>query len=190
MRICRRPIERISREENMVFRKSGWWMIVVVLVLGLFLLNGCGDKKSEQKKAGDVTKMTFKDGAGKEVNVNVQGGKIQIEGQGSKTEMTETSTWPAEMFPDVPQFTFGRIERVIKAAEEGGMRKFNIFYVNVEDGALNKYADMLRKNGWQVSHTQMDKSGILNGQKGNLGLNFPYNMGKRDGALLVYSVKN
>jgi len=105
--------------------------------------------------------------------------------------MGATSTWPPEMFPDVPQFTFGKIRRVIKSAEQGGMQKFNVFYVNIEDGALNKYADMLQKSGWQVSHTQMDnKGGMLNGQKGNLGLNFPYNMEKRDGALLVYNVKN
>ena len=54
---------------------------------------------------------------GNDVDVKMQGGKIQIEEKGSKTEIAETTTWPQEMVKDVPKFTAGKIQRVVKTHE-------------------------------------------------------------------------
>lgn len=44
----------------MVSEKRWIAMMVAILTLSLLLVNGCGDKKSEEKAAGDVTKKESK----------------------------------------------------------------------------------------------------------------------------------
>jgi len=82
----------------------------------------------------------------------------------------------------------GRIERVVKSQEEGGMRTFNIYFIDLEGDTLNGYAGVLKKNGWQTRVMQAgDKGGMLNAQKGKLGLNFAFSLKKKNGTLVVFS---
>jgi hypothetical protein len=174
----------------MVYGKSRLGITAVVLVLGLFLLGGCGEKKSKEQKAEEAARVILKDSTGKDVNVKVQQGKIEIEQQGVKSEITQTSTWPPDMFPEVPQFTFGQIKQVHKFREQGGLVKFNVVYGNVESDALNKYANMLKQYGWQLNIIQTDgKGGMVTGQKGKLGISMPFNMEKKEAVLMVYNTK-
>jgi len=169
----------------MEFKNSWVRFMMAVLALALFLMNGCSGKKSEEQ----IAEKIIKESTGKDAEVKMREGKIEIEGKDFKSEMSETTVWPADMFEDVPEFAFGKIERVLKSTEETGMRKFNIYFVDVEQDALGKYADALKKSGWQARVMQMgDKGGMLTAEKGELALNFPFSLEKKSGTLVVYSM--
>ena len=174
----------------MISEKRFIGAVAVVLALGLLPVSGCSQKKPEDKAAEKMMEEVLRKSTGKDAHVNVEKGKVEVEANGVKTEMSETSFWPPEMFKDVPQFPSGKIERVVKSNEEGGKKKFNIYYVGIETDAVKKYADLLKKGGWQTEVTQMDKGGILNAQKGNMAVNFPYSLEDKSGTLLVYDVQN
>jgi hypothetical protein len=168
----------------MVSKKSRAGFIVAVLAFGLSLMNGCSGRKSEEKLAEGIIKGT----TGKDAEVKMEEGKIEIERKDFKSETAKTKVWPPDMFKHVPEFTFGRIERVHKSAEEAGMRKFNIYFVDVQQDALDKYADVLEMNNWQARVMQMgEKGGMLTAQKGELALNFPFSLEKKNGTLVVYN---
>jgi hypothetical protein len=168
----------------MVSEKRWIGIMVAILTLGLFLMNACSKKSPEERMAEKALKAT----TGKDADVKMQGGNIQIEQNGSKTEIAVTATWPAEMFTDVPRFTAGKIERVVKSHEEGDIWKFNIYLVDMSSGALKDYSDALKEKGWQTNLIQMgDKGGMLNAQKGKLGLNFPFSLEKKEGTLCVFN---
>ena len=99
----------------MLSEKRWIGIIVAILTLSLFLFNACSDKSTQEK----MFEKTLKQATGKDVDIKMQGDKIQIEEKGSKTEIAKTTTWPPEMFTDVPQFTAGKIERVVKSHEQG-----------------------------------------------------------------------
>jgi hypothetical protein len=169
---------------KMGLQKTRVGIILVILPLTLFLVSACSDKNSQEK----MTEKVLKQATGKDVDVKVQGGNIQIQEQGSKTEIAATSTWPSEMFVDVPKFTAGKIERVVKSQGQGGMSKFNIYLVNISGDDIKNYAGALKEKGWQTDLMQMgDKGGYLNAQKGNMGINFGFSLERKDGMLAVYN---
>lgn len=168
----------------MMLKKTLTMFMAAVLVLGFAILTGCGKKKSEETMAEKIIKAT----TGENVNVKMKPGKIEFEGKDSRHVIEETSEWPADMFEDVPQFAFGQIERVSKG-DEGGMRKFNIYYKNLEGGVAEKYADLLKENGWEAHIIQeANQGGMLNAQKGKLAINFVFSLEKKEGTLIVYNV--
>jgi hypothetical protein len=170
--------------------KKNWTVIMVAaLACSLLVLTGCGGKKADEKTAEKMAEKVIKETTGKDVDVKVEEGKIEFEGKDFKTEIAETAAWPSDMFEDVPQFTLGKIERVNKTQEEAGMKKFNIYFIDFEEDAVKKYADILRENGWQTNLMQMGaQGGMLSAQKGNLALSFPFSLEKKNGTLMVYSV--
>ena len=162
-----------------------WIEIMVAFpTLSLFLVNACSEKSSEEKMA----ERALKHATGKDVDVKMQGDKVQIEQNGSKTEIAETTTWPPEMFKDVPKFTAGKIERVVKSHEEGDKWTFNIYLVDINGDDIKNYAGALKEKGWQTDLMQMgDKGGYLNAQKGNMGMNFGFSLERKDGMLAVFN---
>jgi hypothetical protein len=168
----------------MVSEKRWIGIMVAILALSLFLGSACSEKSSQEKMAEKVLKHA----TGKEVDIKMQGGNIQIEEKGSKTDIAETSTWPPEMFSDVPKFSAGKIERVVKSHEQGGMSKFNIYLVNINGDDIKNYDGALKEKGWQTNLMQMgDKGGYLNAQKGNMAMNFGFSLDRKDGMLAVYN---
>jgi hypothetical protein len=160
------------------------WIIMVFLTLSLLLFNGCSEKSSQEM----MTEKALKQATGKDVDVKMQGDKIQIEQKGSKTEMTKTTTWPSEMISDVPKFTAGKIKRVVKTHEAGEVWTFNIYLDGINGDDIKIYADALKEKGWKTNIMQMgDKGGSLNGEKGTMGINFMYNLEKNDGMLAVFN---
>ena len=168
----------------MVSEKRWIGIRVAFITLSLFLVNACSEKSTQEK----MTEQILKQATGKDVDVKIQGGKIQIEEKGSKTEIAETTTWPPEMFKDVPKFTAGKIERVVKSHEEGDKWTFNIYLVDINGDDINKYAGALKEKGWQTDIMQMaDKGGYLNAQKGTMGMNFGFSLERKDGMLAVFN---
>ncbi len=161
--------------------------MVAILTLSLFLINACSQQSSEEKMAEKALKLA----TGKDVDVKIQGGKaqkVQIEQKGSKTEMEETTVWPAEMIKDVPQFIAGKIQRVIKTNEDGGIWTFNIYLADINGDDIKSYAGVLKEKGWKTNIMQMgDKGGSLNGEMGTMGINFMYSLERKDGVLAVFN---
>lgn len=158
---------------------------VCMLVVSALLLGGCG-KKSEEKVAEQMMEKTLKDATGKDVDVNIQGKDIKIEGPDSKAQISETNVWPPDMFEDVPQFTAGRIEHVTKSQAEGN-QTINIFFADIQGDALKNYAAALKEKGWQVQLTDMGKSSMISAQKDKLGMNVSFNAEDKKGLLAVFS---
>jgi glutathione peroxidase-family protein len=162
------------------------WIVIIVffLTLSLFLVSACSEKSSQEKMA----EKALKQATGKDVDVKMQGGKIQIEEKGSKTEIADTTTWPPELIKDVPKFTAGKIKRVVKTHEEGSMWTFNIYLVDINGDDIKNYAGALKEKGWKTDIIQMgDKGGSLNGEKGTMGINFMYSLERKDGMLAIFN---
>ena len=158
-----------------------------IMIVSALLLGGCG-KKSEEKKAEETMENMLKVATGKDVEVDIQGKDIKIEGQDSKAQIAETSVWPPEMFEDVPKFTAGKIEHVTKT-QEGSHQTFNIFFVDIEGDALKNYAAALNEKGWQAQLLDMGKGGMISAQKDKLGMNFSFNAEDKKGLLAVFSAQ-
>jgi hypothetical protein len=171
----------------MVSEKRWIGIMVAIITLSLFLMNACSEKSSQEKMA----ERSLKHATGKDVDVKMQGDKVQkvqIEQNGSKTEIEETATWPAEMIKDVPQFTAGKIERVVKTHEEGDIWTFNIYFGGINGDDIKNYAGALKEKGWQTDSMQMgNKGGYLNAQKGTMGINFMFSLERKDGMLAVFN---
>jgi hypothetical protein len=158
--------------------------VVAIFTLGLFLMSACSEKSSQEKMAEKILKQS----TGKDANVKINGDKVQIDQKGSRTEMAETAAWPSDLTKDAPQFTAGKIERVVKTNEEGGIWTFNIYLAGINGDDIKNYAVALKGKGWQTDMMQMgDKGGSLNGQKGTMGINFMYNLERKDGMLAVFN---
>ena len=162
-------------------------MTVCILTMSALMLAGC-DKKPEERKAEKITEQMLKGVMGKDVDVDIKGKNIKIEGQDSKVEISETNIWPSEMFEDVPKFTAGRIEHVTKT-QEGGTQSFNIFFADIRGDALKEYDAELKGKGWQTQLMDMGKGGMISAQKDKLGLNFSSSQDDNKGILAVFSTQ-
>jgi hypothetical protein len=174
----------------MIVNSRCYAVVAVVLAVALAPTAGCR-KKAEEKVAEEMMEQALRKGTGRDAHVELEKGKVAIEADGVKTEIAETTSWPREMFKDVPPFTSGKIERVATSREAGGKLKFNIYYVDVDPDAVNSYAELLNKGGWQATVMQMgDKGVMLNAQKGNMAINFPCSREDNRGTLMVYDFQN
>jgi hypothetical protein len=110
---------------------------------------------------------------------------VRIEGEGVSAHLAETSEWPPAMFDGVPRFEHGKVARV-HSTEEGDQAVFNVFLTDVDGSGVQRYAEQLRAGGWKVDVMQMGPKGsMVNGEKGDLGLNLVYNTERKDGMLVV-----
>jgi hypothetical protein len=164
---------------------KGWTGIMITLLaLNLFMIYGCSEKSVQEK----MSEQALKQVAGKDVDVKIQGGNVQIADKDSRTEMTETTTWPTDLVSDVPKFTAGKIKRVIKTQEQTGSWTFNIYLEGISGDDVKNYENAMREMGWQADLMQMgDKGGYLNGQKGTMGMNFGFSLERKDGVLAVFN---
>ena len=158
--------------------------MVALFVVSLLLVSACSDKSTEEK----MMERTLEQATGQEVDVKRQGGNIQIEQQGIKTEIAETTTWHSDISADVPEFTAGNINRVDKSQEAGGAWTYNIYLADINGDDIKNYEVALKEKGWQTDIMQMGgKGGYLNAQKGTMGMNFGFSIERKDGTLAVFN---
>lgn len=170
-------------------RITGVGIVRAGIVFSLVLVaawTACGEKAAE-KAAEKTMEAALKQATGEDVDIDVQkGGDVHIRGRETNVDMVETSEWPADMFPGVPEFTFGKIHRV-HSADEGGMRKFNVFLKDVSSDAVQRYAEQLEAAGWQTQVMQMGAQGaMVSGQKDDLGIHLAYGGDDREAMLAVF----
>jgi hypothetical protein len=168
----------------MLTEKKWIRIVITLLTLNLFLVFGCREKNTQEK----MTEQVLKKATGKDVDVKINEGKVQIVDKDSRTEIAETTTWPADLSEDVPKFTTGKIQRVVKSQEQGDSWSFNIYLTDFSSDDIKDYENDLKGKDWQTEIMQMgDKGGYLNGQKGTMGINFMFNLEKKDGMLAVFN---
>jgi hypothetical protein len=162
-------------------------IVVCVSVVSALLLGGCG-KKSEERRAEEMTGEILKEATGKDVDVKMQGQNIRIQGQDSNAEISKTNVWPSEMFEDVPPFTAGKIERMTKSKGDG-VKTFNVFFIDIQTNALKNYAAVLKEKGWEAQLTDMGRGGMISAQKDKLSLSFSFNQEDKKGVLAVLATQ-
>ncbi|MBM3286864.1 MAG: hypothetical protein FJY88_05885 [Candidatus Eisenbacteria bacterium] len=160
----------------------------VLPLVAMLVLVSCGGKDKAERKIGEAAvEMALKGATGKDVDVQMEGKSVKIKQEGSETTIQETDEWPSDMFPAVPEFKFGKVTRVV-GGDDAGMKKFNIYYDDVQEDGVEKYVELLKSGGWQASLMNMGpKGGMVTGQKGDLGLQFMFSKERKDGMLIVYS---
>jgi hypothetical protein len=164
-------------------RVAGWWL-VGALASGLLLALGCGRQTAQEK----LTEQVLKGATGKDTQVRIDGDRVQIADADSKTEMAATATWPDGLSTEVPRFAGGRIARVVKTIEQGDTWTYNIYLADIGADDIGTYDNALKATGWKTEALQMGgKGGMLNGQKGTMGINMMYNLEDKDGMLAVFN---
>jgi Zn/Cd-binding protein ZinT len=159
-------------------------MMNALLLLCLLVIFGCSQKRNQEK----MTEEILEHATGKDVDVNIQDGNVQITDKDSRTEIAETKSWPADLSDDVPEFNTGKIQRVVKTQEQADTWTVNIYLADISIDDIRSYEIALKKKGWQTNLTQMgDKGGFLNGQKGTMGINFMFNQEQKNGMLGVFN---
>jgi hypothetical protein len=177
-------VQKTIRGGDMESERRLLWIVVAFLTVSLFLVNACSEKSSQEK----MIEKTLKQATGKDVDVKMQGGKVQLEEKGSKTEIAETTTWPSDITKEVPKFTAGKITRVVKTQESGNAWTFNIYLVAINGDDIKNYSGALKEKGWKTDIVQMgDKGGYLNAEKGTMGMNFGFSLERKDGMLAVFN---
>ncbi len=160
---------------------------VVLILVGLFVFASCGGgEKAANRQAEAAVEKVMKATTGKDADVKIDGKSVEITGEGFTHNVAETAEWPADMFEGVPEFTFGKIERVSKG-EEGGMTKFNVYFRDIEPKGVEQYVELLKEAGWQADLIGGPQGGMVSGQKDELGLNFMFSAERKDGMLAVFS---
>jgi hypothetical protein len=187
-RVLSASANRAGGVKVMFHERWGRALLGVLLVASLVAFVGCGKKPSGEKTAENMMEKTLEKATGEKADVNIEGGNVSIKTGNSSMEMKETSEWPADMFSDVPRFTYGVVERVT-SGQEGGMTKFNVYIRDVEEGAFEKYGADIKAAGWESQSTmQSDDGGMISAQKGNIALQFIYGKKDKTGVVLAYSM--
>lgn len=159
---------------------------MALLLTALPAVTGCGGSTKEER-AEAMAEKGLSEVSGKKVDLDAGGKHVRIEGEGMKAAISETTEWPADIFSEVPEFTFGKVERVSKSVE-GATKTFNVYLHEIEPGGVDRYAELLKQGGWTVNQMSLgEKGGMLNGQKPGLGLTFTHSDERRDGMLAVYT---
>lgn len=164
-------------------------VVPLTFLAGILLMTACGGGKSAEEKLGEkAMEGMLEQATGQKVDIdrNAGGDRVHIKTEQGEVEMAETSEWPSDMFPEVPRFAGGRVAHVTKG-DESGFARFNVFFKQVEEGALASYSDALQAAGWETQTVNMGpKGGLISGQKGDLGLNFTVGGDQGEAVLAVF----
>jgi len=158
------------------------------VLVGFAGLVGCGGKAPrEEKTAEAMAEQALEAATGKKTDVSLEKGNVVIENQDMKAELEQTAQWPADMFAEVPEFTFGKVQRVSKTTADA-RRTFNVYLGEVEADAVDRYEVLLKERGWTTDVTRMGaQAALMNGQKDKLGLNFVYNGNDNTAVLAAFT---
>jgi len=161
-------------------------LLGVVVLLVAVVAVGCG-KKSEEKLAEGLMEKTLEGATGGDADVDLGGGDVTIKTQEGTTTISETSEWPGDMFDGVPKFTYGKVTNVTRVDQtQSGQKTVSVHLSELEGGGAEKYAKELEAAGWDMQVVMSaGEGGMINAQKGDLGLALMYNTTEKHAVLSV-----
>jgi hypothetical protein len=160
----------------------------VALVASFLMVSGCSKKDANEKLGETMSERMLERATGGVADVDIDGQNVSIKTKDANVQMTSTDKWPSDMFPSIPQFSYGKVERVTTGVEEG-MKKFNIWLRDVPDDASDQYDAELKAAGWESQITIMSEQGdMLNAQKGTLAVQFMHAKHNKTGVFIAYEV--
>jgi hypothetical protein len=157
------------------------------MIIFTVMFVGCG-KKPEESVSEKLAEKAIKEATGKDMNVDIQGNNIKIEGDGAKTELKQTTEWPSDMFDGVPKFTACKIEHVTKV-QEGGNRNITVMFSDAQVNDVKNYESLLKDKGWKTQFVDMGNAMMITAQKDKLGLNLSCSNDDKKGALAVFTAE-
>lgn len=134
-------------------------MVIVMLALGFSCRN------ANQK----ITEKRIEKAIDENADVTIDDDKITMEtDEGTLVTDTGDKKWPDKIPDDVPEFTYGKIERVsIQDMPEA--KNWAIRFSGVKEDALTKYETDLKGKGFDAHTTRVINGwGNVMGEKGNL----------------------
>ena len=145
-------------------------IIVFSLLLALFSLPSC--KQAAEKQQEKAMEKILEQGSDGKSDVDINDQKITIENEGGKTEINlNEKNWPADAPSDVPELKAGKITGTTITKSENG-KNWTIRYADVDMEELDKFAATLKSNGFKVETIKAGKGGMVNGEKGKIGVIF------------------
>jgi hypothetical protein len=165
--------------------------VLLSLVLGVAVLApaGCSTKDAGEKVHEKMAARMLEKATGEKSDVDINGGDVSIKTGDARVHMKATEQWPADMFGEVPRFTYGKVERVTTAVE-GGMKKFNVYLRDVSDDASGRYEAELKAAGWESQMAVMGPDGaMISAQKGRLGLQFIHGKKDKTGVFVAFEAE-
>jgi len=137
--------------------------IILITIAALALCFSC--RNANQK----ITEKRIEKAIGDDADVTIDDDKITIEtDEGTLVTDTGDKKWPDEIPGDVPEFKYGKIERVsIQDMPEA--KNWVMRFTSVKEDAITKYEADLKAKGFDAHITRiMNGRGNVMGQMDNL----------------------
>lgn len=165
---------------------NGVWLCFGVFAVAI-IVQGCGGQESGERTAEEVAEQAIEKAGGGEVDVDVADGRVTMTGEDHRTEAVETSEWPEDLPGDVPRFSHGKVERVMRGeAVKENQRSYHIWVMETDADAAEKYAAELEQAGWQTQGVAMGpQGGMVTAEKGDLVVTFMHSKEQRRGKIGV-----
>ncbi|MGB8951281.1 MAG: hypothetical protein WCC06_01255 [Candidatus Aminicenantales bacterium] len=173
---------------NSKLKKWTLWVVVFAVWTGFGVFVSC--KSGQEKMAEEATERMLEKATGKNAEVDIKGGKVEIKSKEGKTEISYMEKgWPADIPGDVPLFRYGKTAGVTRSTD-GEIRSWMIVIQDIKDGSLNKYTEELKSKGWQSqASAQIGRGGMIHAAKGRLMLMVAFNGEDKTGTLRVIQNK-
>ena len=150
-------------------RAFGFWILTLLIVVGLFGLAACKSKSSQDQAAEKAVEKMLEKTSGGKAEVDIQEGKVKIKTEEGESEVsTGEKEWPKDLPESVPQFTMGKVRGVTRSDAQGN-KSWNVILEEVEAGAVEKYTAALKSKEWQIMQTMTTgEGGMTQAMKNNV----------------------
>jgi hypothetical protein len=152
-------------------RTFGFWILTLLIAVGLFGLAACKSKSSQDQAAEKAVEKMLEKASGGKADFDIQEGKVKIKTEEGESEIsTGEQEWPKDLPEGVPQFTMGKIRGVTRSDAQGN-KSWNVILEEVEAGAVEKYTEALKSKEWEITQTMtMGEGGMTQAMKDNVVL--------------------
>jgi hypothetical protein len=164
--------------------------LFAVVIFGLLTFSACSKTPSE-KAAERKVERALEKATGEKVDLDIDKGKVEIQGEESKTTIEYGGTvWPNDLPEGVTKFEAGTIKGVTKGQRPNG-QAWTILFENVEAGAINPYVESLKAGGWTIlAQMTMGQGSTFQAEKNAVKIMGMYNLAEKVLSLSVVVEKD
>jgi hypothetical protein len=147
---------------------------------------GCGGKSTSERVAENLMEKAMKHGGVKDADVDLKNGTFSYKTDEGEGQISfEESEWPGDLPEGVPRFSMCTVKGVTRS-ERDGKKGWNIIVEKVEDGAVGKYAEQLKDEGWNiVSQMTTAEGAMVQATKDDLLLIGMFNTQEKGGGISI-----